>query len=169
MAAKRTRGLVKRAAGGRPNGGRPVNKFSVSHLAESEFRGEGLRPYFVYRDLGIKAATGGRVGAHVIRAAHPCNGGTGRHRHRLAVQLVYVLRGWVRFWYQGEGEIELVAGSCVHQPPGILHELIDCSTDCEVLEITLPAEFATIEAPQRPERGTRAKATRRGRPRAEAA
>ena len=41
--------------------------FSVVHGDEASFE-SGLRGYFAYRDLGIKAATGGRVGAHVIRA-----------------------------------------------------------------------------------------------------
>ena len=36
-----------------------------------------LRPYFAYRDLGIKDATEGRVLAHVIRAEQPCAGPMG--------------------------------------------------------------------------------------------
>ena len=43
-------------------------KFSVSHLEGSEFRSDGLRPFFEYRDLGIRAATNDGVVAHVIRA-----------------------------------------------------------------------------------------------------
>ena len=33
--------------------------------------GKDLRPYFAYRDLGIKEATEGRVLAHVIRPNNP--------------------------------------------------------------------------------------------------
>jgi len=123
-----------------------ANRFSVSHASESEFSGGGLRDFFQYRDLGIADATGGRVGAHVIRAVEPCTAGTGRHRHALVFQMVYVLKGWVRFYYEGEGEVELRPGSCVHQPPGIVHELTACSDDCEMLEITLPAAFGTESA-----------------------
>ena len=37
---------------------------------------EGLRPYFKYRDLGIRDATNGKVLAHIIRAAaHFCRTG----------------------------------------------------------------------------------------------
>lgn len=115
----------------------------VSHLEESEFEGGGLRPFFVYRDLGMAEATGGRYHAHVIRAAQAPTDGTGRHRHRLDFQMVYVLKGWVKFWYEGKGEVLMKAGVAVHQPPGILHELMACSDDCEMLEITSPAEFAT--------------------------
>jgi quercetin dioxygenase-like cupin family protein len=65
--------------------------------------------------------------------------------------MVYVLKGWVRFEYEGTGEVTLQAGSCVHQPPGIKHREIAHSDDIEMLEITSPAEFKTrlVEAPPR--------------------
>ncbi len=117
--------------------------FSVSHLSDAVFESEGLRSFFEYRNLGLKAATGGRVGGHVIRAKPGGHGGTGWHRHALDVQLVYILKGWVRFDYEGVGEVLLEAGACVHQPPGIRHVEIAHSDDIEILEITLPAEFDT--------------------------
>jgi len=119
-------------------------KFSVDHAESGTFVAGGLRPYFEYRDLGIKDATGGKVVAHVIRAARPFDGsGTGTHRHSLDFQLVYVLKGWARFHYDGEGEVTVRAGSCVHQPPGIRHNLVEYSDDFEVLEICSPADFGT--------------------------
>ncbi len=118
--------------------------FSVSHLRDAVFESAGLRAFFEYRDLGIKEATGGRVGGHVIRAKPGAgHGSTGWHRHALDVQLVYILKGWVRFDYEGVGEVLLEAGACVHQTPGIRHVEIAHSDDIEILEITLPAEFAT--------------------------
>lgn len=120
--------------------------FGCSRAADAQFQAEGLRSFFEYRDLGIKDATGGRAVAHVIRAVRPCTEGTGRHRHRLDFQMFYVLKGTVRFWYEDEGTFDFAAGDCVHQPPGILHELVSCSDDCELLEICLPGDFATEEA-----------------------
>ena len=124
----------------------PKAEFSVSHLKDAEFESQGLRSFFEYRDLGIKAATGGRVGAHVIRAKPGKHGSTGWHSHDLEVQLVYVLQGWVEFDYEGVGEVRLEAGACVHQPPGIRHVEIAHSDDVEMLEITLPADFTTEKA-----------------------
>ena len=49
----------------------PVQKFHVSHLADAEFKGDGLRPYVVYRDLGAKEATGGLVDAHINARGRP--------------------------------------------------------------------------------------------------
>ena len=124
----------------------PKAEFSVSHLKDAQYESEGLRSFFEYRDLGIKAATGGRVGAHVIRAKPGEHVSSGWHTHDLEVQLVYVLKGWVEFDYEGVGEIRIEAGACVHQPPGIRHIEIAHSDDVEILEITLPADFKTAKA-----------------------
>lgn len=121
-------------------------KFCVSKASEGGFEHDGLRSFFEYRDLGIREATGGRFMAHVIRAREACTDGTGYHRHDLDFQMFYVLKGTVKFRYEGEGEFDLVAGDCVHQPPGIRHELMSCSDDCELLEITSPADFGTDDA-----------------------
>ncbi len=129
----------------------PKTEFSVSHLKDAVFESAGLRDFFEYRDLGIKAATGGRVGGHVIRAKPGAgHGSSGWHRHALDVQLVYILKGWVRFDYEGVGEVLLEAGAFVHQTPGIRHVEIAHSEDVEILEITLPAEFETeaVAAPE---------------------
>ena len=37
------------------------------------------------------------------------------------------------------------AGSTWIQPPRIEHVVLDYSDDCEVLEVILPADFATVE------------------------
>lgn len=58
---------------------------------------------------------------------------------------MYVLKGWIEFGYEGQGRVRLDAGSCVHQPPGIRHVELGHSDDVELLEIVLPAEFATEE------------------------
>ena len=125
--------------------GRP-HRFAVSRAEGAAFDPRGLRSFFEYRDLGIGEATHGAFHAQVIRAREACTAGTGRHRHRLGFQMVYVLKGEVSFWYEGEGEFTFRPGDCVYQPPGIAHELLRCSDDCELLEIVSPADFGTEEA-----------------------
>lgn len=120
-------------------------KFSVSHLDRSEFESDGLRPFFEYRDLGIREATGGRVLAHVIRARPGVPAEPERHHHVVNFQMVYVLKGWIKFNYEGAGEVTLKAGSCVHQPPGIKHTELAHSGDLELIEIVIPADFKTME------------------------
>ncbi len=117
--------------------------FTVSHADDSPFVGEGLRAFFEYRDLGIRAATQGRFGAHVIRAVPGMESPGEWHSHDLDFQLVYVLKGWVVFEYEDHGEQLLRAGSCVLQPPGIIHRELRHSDDMELIEITSPSTFDT--------------------------
>jgi mannose-6-phosphate isomerase-like protein (cupin superfamily) len=118
--------------------------FVASHAADASFE-RGLRSFFEYRDLGIKHATAGRVDAHVIRAAAGTEFSSQPHTHKTQFQLVYVLKGWIEFEYEGQGVVRLEAGSCVHQPPEIRHRELGHSEDIEMLEIVLPAGFATEE------------------------
>ena len=120
--------------------------FVVSHADGATFE-RGLRSFFEYRDLGIKQATGGRVQAHVIRAAAGTDFSGQAHIHKTAFQLVYVLKGWIEFEYEGQGIVRLEAGSCVHQPPEIRHREVGHSADIEMLEIVLPGDFKTEEVP----------------------
>lgn len=119
--------------------------FSASHAKDAEFKSGGLRSCFEYRDLGIAEATGGRAMAHVVRAKKGAKPGFGWHKHVLDFQMYYVLKGWIEFEYEGVGRVRSEAGSCVHQPPGIRHAEVGCSEDLELIEITLPAEFETVD------------------------
>jgi hypothetical protein len=120
--------------------------FTVSHLNEADFKAEGLRAYAQYRDLGIAAATGGLCQAHVIRLIPPCTDEVRkRHVHHADLQLVYVLKGWMKNVFEGHGEQMMSVGSCWLQPTGIKHTVLDYSPDCEVLEIIVPADFKTEE------------------------
>ena len=116
--------------------------FVASHARDAQFE-RGLRSFFEYRDLGIQAATKGRVLAHVIRAATGGGFSSQPHLHRTEFQLVYVLKGWIEFEYEGQGMVRLEAGSCVHQPPGIRHRELGHSDDVELLEVVMPADFKT--------------------------
>jgi quercetin dioxygenase-like cupin family protein len=122
-------------------------KFSVSHQKSGEFRADGLRAFFEYRDLGVRDATGGDVVAHVIRARSGGELVGHTHWHETEFQLVYILKGWIKFDYDGVGEVLLEAGSCVYQPPGIRHRELGHSEDIEILEIVMPADFKTVELP----------------------
>ncbi len=122
----------------------PKQRFNVSHLLDGDFMG-GLRSYARYRDLGIAAATGGRVQAHVIRMIPPVTDEVRKaHYHDVEFQMVYVLKGSMTTDFDGQGPVTMRAGSCWIQPPKIKHTVLDYSDDCEVLEIILPADFGTV-------------------------
>jgi hypothetical protein len=147
--ARRVRAAMpprRKVAAPRLKAAAPVQRFTVSHLNEADYKQDGLRTYALYRDLGIAAATGGLCQAHVIRLLSPCTDEVRkRHSHEPELQLVYVLQGWVKNEFEGEGVQMMSAGSCWLQPPGIKHTVLDYSADAELLEIIVPAEFKTIE------------------------
>lgn len=118
--------------------------FVVSHARDTAFE-RGLRSFFEYRALGIKEATAGRFDAHVIRAAAGKEFSSQPHIHKTTFQLVYVLKGWIEFEYEGQGAVRLEAGSCVYQPPAIRHRELGHSDDIEMLEVVIPADFVTEE------------------------
>ena len=122
------------------------SEFVVNRAKENPFVADGLRAYREYRDLGIGKATGGRVHAHVIRTTKPCpEGGSGLHYHDVEFQMVMVLRGTSTVWFEGQGEVTFEPGDCWLQPPRIRHDVLHYSDDYEVLEITLPAEYETVQ------------------------
>lgn len=123
---------------------RTSTQFSHVKPGDTEFRGEGLRDFFLYRDLGVAEATQGKVIVHLVKANHAPEKGTGWHRHGAEFHVVYMLKGWARFMYEDQ-ETLVSAGDCVHQRPGIRHFLFDYSPDMEYLEIVGPADFSTIE------------------------
>ncbi len=119
-----------------------TTKAFASHAKDAQWE-NGLRPYFKYRDLGIKDATEGKVMAHVIRAVQPCEEAMGYHSHVLDFQWNYLLRGWARLDFEDIGEIRVEAGDAWYQASGIKHEVLEYSDDFEVIEITMPADFPT--------------------------
>ena len=126
---------------------RPKQRIAISHHREEDFKADGLRTYAHYRDLGIAEASHGLAQAHVIRLIGPCNPAevSKLHFHDVEFQMVYVLKGWVKTYMEGQGETLMKEGSCWTQPPRIKHLIMDYSDDVELLEVILPAEFKTVE------------------------
>ncbi len=126
---------------------RPKQRIAISHHREEDFKADGLRTYAQYRDLGIADATHGLAQAHVIRLIGPCNPAevSKLHYHDVEFQMVYVLKGWVKTYMEGQGETLMKEGSAWTQPPRIKHLIMDYSDDVELLEVILPAEFKTVE------------------------
>ena len=86
---------------------------------------EDHRPQFEYRFFGIEEATGRRYGSHVIRIAKGSKPPVRHHVHPDCEFLqVYVLKGWVKFWYDGVGEKKLTLRRRRRRPsssPGSAH------------------------------------------------
>lgn len=141
----KARTTIVKAAAKKP--ARPKQRIAISHHREEDFKADGLRAYAKYRDLGIAAASHGLAQAHVIRLQGPCDPAevSKLHFHDVDFQMVYVLKGWVKTYMDGQGETLMKEGSAWTQPPKIKHMILDYSDDVELLEVILPAEFKTVE------------------------
>lgn len=124
-------------------------KFSANYAKDAEYQ-QGLRDFMEYRDLGIADATNGAFRAHVVRVKAEDKGGdhdmhtTGVHQHLCDFQMFYVIKGTIKFIYEGEGGVKTFGpGDCVLQPAGIVHNEISCSDDLELIEIYSPAVHET--------------------------
>lgn len=101
------------------------------------------RAGMLYRDL-IPSRLGGRyIASHIsIPKGGPVSDWV--HFHNIALQLLYVRRGWVRVVYQDQGEpFVMNEGDLVLQPPGIRHQVLESSNGFEIVEISAPAVHAT--------------------------
>lgn len=125
-----------------------VNHFSHVKPGDTPWRSDGLRDFFLYRDLGVAESTGGRVIAQLVKANEAPEKGTGWHQHQADFHIVFMTKGWAKFMYEGKEHL-VEAGDCVHQRPGITHYLFDYSPDMEYLEVVSPADFGTkdVEGP----------------------
>lgn len=126
---------------------RRKHKFVATPYRPEDFKGDGLRSYALYRDLGIKDATHGMAVAHVIKLIGPCDPKvvSKLHTHDAEFQMIYVLKGQMTGEYEGHGVHTMKQGDCWLQPKNIKHKVLDYSDDCELLEIVMPASFKTVE------------------------
>jgi quercetin dioxygenase-like cupin family protein len=105
--------------------------------------GQG-RAGMLYRDL-IPGRLGGRYIASHITIPQGGPVADWVHYHRIALQIIYVRRGWVRVVYEDQGDpFVLGAGDMVLQPPLIRHRVLESSPGLEVVEISAPALHETF-------------------------
>lgn len=123
-----------------------LSSLNLSELGDASFTRDGPRADVEYRDLGLRAATGGRIGAKHIRAIKPFEKPTGWHWHDMDGHFVFVMKGWIKFRFKGvTGDVTVKAGGCLSQPAGVPHNVVARSDDLELIEINMPADFATCD------------------------
>ncbi|HVF62764.1 MAG TPA: cupin domain-containing protein [Casimicrobiaceae bacterium] len=123
-----------------------LSALALADDATALFEREGLRTDVEYRDLGLAAATDGRVGVKHVRAIKPLPAPTGWHWHDMTAHFVYVLRGSLTFRFAGvDDEVVVIAGAGLSQPAGVAHNVVARSDDLEVIEINIPAVYGTFE------------------------
>jgi uncharacterized RmlC-like cupin family protein len=88
-----------------------VSQFSHVRPTDTAFKCEGLRDFFLYRDLGIAEATGGRLLVQLVKANRAPEKGTGWHIHEAEFHVVYMIKGWARARFTPQVRHRLYPGS----------------------------------------------------------
>jgi quercetin dioxygenase-like cupin family protein len=102
------------------------------------------RAGMLYRDL-IPGRLGGRyIASHIsIPGGGPVADWV--HYHRVALQMIFVRRGWVRVVYEDQGDpFVMNEGDLVLQPSQIRHRVLESSDRLEVIEMSAPALHETF-------------------------
>jgi quercetin dioxygenase-like cupin family protein len=115
---------------------------TVAKKADQPFV-KGRRKFFRYRDLGVQAATGGKLRAQVMEAITGMTEPTGWHTHHCEAQFIYVLKGWVELEFEDGTRTRSETGDAVLIPGGMKHNEIATSDDVEILELSIPGDMAT--------------------------
>ncbi len=114
---------------------------------ESFVQGAGPRKFFIYRDLGTRIPTEGRIHIHIVHASQAMigTGGTGWHHHTMR-QLFWVFDGSAGFTINGFKDVRRVkAGDAVCVSAGQVHDVPDMDADYKLIEVCIPADYETID------------------------
>lgn len=104
----------------------------------------GRRPFFKYRDLGLEAATNGRMRAYQNSSIAGMTEPTGWHYHICEMQFVYVLKGKIVIEFEDGTVNTFTAGDAFFVPGGVRHNEIYVSEDKEALEVSVPGKIETV-------------------------
>jgi mannose-6-phosphate isomerase-like protein (cupin superfamily) len=104
----------------------------------------GRRSFFKYRDLGVTAASSGKIRAQVTMGAEGMTQPTGWHYHVCEGQFVYMLSGWVDLEFEDGQKLRIQSGESLYIPGGLRHNETGASKDLELLELSVPADMGTV-------------------------
>lgn len=105
---------------------------------------EGRRTFFKYRDLGVTEASNGKLRAQVMQTVAEMKKPTGWHYHECDGQFIYMVKGWVDLEFETGEKLRVHEGESLFIPGGMKHNETALSSDSEILELSVPAEMATV-------------------------
>jgi uncharacterized protein YjlB len=108
----------------------------------------GRRPFFKYRDLGLEAASGGRIRASRSDSIAGMTESTGWHYHTIEMQFAYIIAGCVVIEFEDGTVATFGPGDAMFIPGGVRHNEIHVSEDKQALELTLPGRIGTVDVPR---------------------
>ncbi len=129
-----------------PNGrGDPMREWQGQRFVHNRPEGAAWAPFrlpgFEARDTTIAANTRGAAGVKVFRPDG--SGASDWAAHDADIHFAFVMAGEVLLEGEGKEPFRLARGDAFVTPPGMRTRLSEASDDLEVIEVTLPGEFAT--------------------------
>jgi mannose-6-phosphate isomerase-like protein (cupin superfamily) len=122
----------------------PSMRLQKSFVASTPFS-PGRRPFFQYRDLGLEAASNGRMRAYHSTAIAGMVEPTGWHYHTCEMQFVYVLKGTIVLEFEDGTVGTFGPGDSFFVPGGVRHNEVFASEDKETLEVSVPGKIGTVD------------------------
>ena len=112
----------------------------VHHVKSKAVWSPWRMPGFSHRDTGINSGTRGVAN---VRVATYDGGKTCETVHDCDILFTFVMDGAMTLRGEGRSPARLEAGDAFVVPPGMKTLYDDCTADLELLEVSLPGEFAT--------------------------
>ena len=121
---------------------RTIKKKNPSHVSVRFFKPEDVGPRIWGREILVAHVPGLYTGKVLLRyAAADAKRKRSMQYHRIKNECAYLYSGTMWFYYDaGDGKMsrkKLVAGDCVHIPPGAVHSE-QAITDCVIFETSNP-------------------------------
>ena len=129
-----------------PGSTEQAGEIAIATKADPVFVG-GRRDFMTYRDLGVTAASNGRIRAQVTSSEDGLSEPTGWHVHLCDGQFVYMISGWVELEFAGSRKVTIAAGDSAYIPGGTPHNETRTSDNFELLEVSVPADMGTEVCP----------------------
>jgi mannose-6-phosphate isomerase-like protein (cupin superfamily) len=122
---------------------RPDMKLVKSFVSQTPYA-QGRRAFFRYRDLGVEAASAGRMRAYHNTCIAGMTEPTGWHYHDCEMQFVYVMKGTLTIEFEDGTVGTFTAGDSFFIPGGVRHNETYVSADKETLEVSIPGKIGTV-------------------------
>ncbi|KAJ3576906.1 hypothetical protein NPX13_g3560 [Xylaria arbuscula] len=122
-------------------------RFVHSRLEDAVW-GSWRVPGFEARDTGVEEGTKGVAAVRVVRPAAGQDHEISVTSHDSDILFTFVLSGSCMLHGEGQGSRLLNEGDAYTLPPGVQTALTECSTDLNLLEVSLPGCFNTTIHPK---------------------
>ncbi|MEP1095551.1 MAG: cupin domain-containing protein [Cyclobacteriaceae bacterium] len=112
------------------------------HIASKADWSKWKIPGFEYRDTGINQSTNGVAGVHVARVLNPDYQGA-TISNKADILFTFVMKGSFKLVVNDQSTNHISVGDAYVIPPDLKYQMQNCSSDLELLQVSLPGDSKT--------------------------